>query len=211
METIIKKLNDFFKTQIFEIYKKHKDKKSRDRKIKIDDMFKYLFLYSDKGTTKEIAADKTNCASRTAFNNKLKIINIAFFEEIFNELSKLKEEIIKNYNELINLNNILNDNIEIFDKDNLPHNICSGDGTCNDEIKDGVLFTNSNVNIYNNTKQEPYCIINNDNNFNVFDNNKNNKSNKNKEISELLKFIKKLKLVYFVIFYNYYNIIYYNL
>jgi hypothetical protein len=46
-------LNDFFKTKIFEIYKKHKDKKSRDRKIKINDMLKYLFLYSDKGTTKE--------------------------------------------------------------------------------------------------------------------------------------------------------------
>jgi hypothetical protein len=189
METIIKKLNCFFKTNIFDIYKKYKSKKSRERKIKINDMLKFLFLYSDKGTTKDIAADKTKCASRTAFNNKLKIIDIAVFEEIFSELVKLKKDLINNDNELSKLNNILNNKIEIFNKDTLPYDICSADGTCNDEIKDGALFTNSNVHIYNNTKQEPFCIINNDNKFNIFDNNKNNKSNKNKEVAELLKFI----------------------
>ena len=189
METIIENLNNFFKTKIFEIYKKHKNKKSRDRQIKINDMLKYLFLYADKETTKEIAADKTNCASRTAFSKKLKIIDISFFEELFNELVKLKENLINNDNELLKLNNLLNNKIEVLDKDSLPYNICSGDGTCNDEIKNGSLFTNSNVHLYNNTKQEPYCIINNDNKFNIFDNNKNNKSNKNKEVSELLKFI----------------------
>ena len=189
MKIIIKKLNDFFETDIFEIYEKHKNKKSRDRQIKINDMLKYLFFYSNKETTKDIAADKTNCASRTAFSNKLKIINISFFEELFNKLVKLKEEIIKEDNELLKLNDILNNKIEVLDKDSLPYYICSADGTCNDEIKNGSLFTNSNVHIYNNTKQEPYCIINNDNKFNVFDNNKNNTSNKNKEVSELLKFI----------------------
>ncbi len=59
METIIKKLNDFFETDIFKIYKKHKNKKFRDRQIKNSDILKYLFLYSDKETTKDIAADKT--------------------------------------------------------------------------------------------------------------------------------------------------------
>jgi hypothetical protein len=152
-------------------------------------MLKYLFFYSDKEATKDIAADKTNCASRTAFSNKLKIINISFFEELFNELVKLKENLINNDNELIKLNNIINDKIEVLDKDSLPYNICSADGTCNDEIKNGSLFTNSNVHIYNNTKQEPYCIINNNNKFNIFDNNKNNTSNKNKEVAELIKFI----------------------
>jgi len=189
METIIKNLNYFFKSKIFEIYKKHKNKKSRDRQIKINDMLKYLFLYANKETTKEIAADKTNCATRVSFYKKLKNINITFFEELFNELVKLKKELIISDNELINLDKILNNKIEVLDKDSLPFDICSADGTCNDEINNGKLFTNSNVHIYNNTKQEPYCIINNDNKFNVFDNNKNNTSNKNKEVAELLKFI----------------------
>ena len=120
---------------------------------------------------------------------KIKIINISFFEELFNEIVKLKKKVINNGDELLKLNNLLNDKVEVLNKDSLPYNICSADGTCNDEIKNGSLFTNSNVHIYNNTKQEPYCIINNNNKFNVFDNNKNNTSNKNKEVSELLKFI----------------------
>jgi len=189
METIIKNLNDFFKNDIFEIYKRNKNKKSRNRLIKINDMLKYLFLYVNKETTKEIAANKTKCASRIAFNNKLKNINITFFEELFNSLVKLKKELIISDNELINLDKILNNKIEVLDKDSLPFDICSADGTCNDEIKNGSLFTNSNVHIYNNTKQEPYCIIDNNNKFNIFDNNKNNTSNKNKEVAELLKFI----------------------
>jgi hypothetical protein len=189
METIIKKLNNFFKTDIFKIYKRNKNKKSRDRLIKINDMLKYLFLYANKITTKETAANKTKCASRQAFNKKLKNIKIEFFENLFNELKKIKEEIIFNDDELKNLDKIINNKIEVFNEDSLPFDICSADGTCNDEVKKGTLFTNSNVHIYNNTKQESYCIINNDNKFNIFDNNKNNTSNKNKEVSELLKFI----------------------
>ena len=131
MEKITEKLNNFFKIDIFEIYKRNKNKKSRNGKIKINDMLKYLFLYADKETTKEIAADKTKCASRTAFGKKLKTINIVFFEELFNELVKLKEDLINNDNELLILNNLLNNKIEIFDKDFLQFNICSADGTCN--------------------------------------------------------------------------------
>lgn len=189
MERIIKNINNFFKNGIFEIYKRNKNKKSRERQIKISDMLKYLFLYANKETTKEIAADTTKCATRTAFNNKLKIIDISFFEDLFNELVKLKENLIKDDNELLKINNILNNKIDVLNENSLFYNICSADGTCNNEIKNGTLFTNSSVHIYNNTKQEPYCIINNDNDFNIFDNNKNNTSNKNKEVAELLKFI----------------------
>ena len=39
-------------------------------------MFKYLFLYSNKETTKENATDNTKSASITTFNNKL--INLNF-------------------------------------------------------------------------------------------------------------------------------------
>jgi hypothetical protein len=189
MNTIIKKLNNFFKDDVNKIYKRNKNIKSRDRKIKIWDMLKYLLYYADIETTKEIAADKTKCASRNAFTNKLKIINIAFFEELCNELVKFKENLINNDNDLLNLNNIVNNKIEVLNKDSLPYNICSADGTCNNEIKNGALFTNSNVHIYNNSKQEPYSIIDNNMKFNIFDNNKNNTSNKNKEVAELLKFV----------------------
>jgi len=182
-------INNFFKNDIYKIYNEHKNKKSRDRLIKINDMLKYLALYSNNETSKEIAANKTNCASRTAFDKKLKSINISFFQDIFDKLVKLKENIINNDEELINLNNILSNSLKVLSIDSLQYTICSADGTCNNEIKKGVLFTNSNVHIYNNTTREPYNIINNDNKFNIFDNNKNNKSNKNKEIAELVKFI----------------------
>ena len=35
-------------------------------------MLKYLFLYSDKETSKDTAANKTECAFRTAFSKKNK-------------------------------------------------------------------------------------------------------------------------------------------
>ena len=58
MEIIIEKLNNFFKNDIYNIYKKNKSIKSRERKIKINDMLKYLFLYSKKENTKANAESK---------------------------------------------------------------------------------------------------------------------------------------------------------
>ena len=49
-------------------------------------MLKYLFLYADK----EIAADKTKFASRTAFSKKLKTINIVFFNVCELRICKMK-------------------------------------------------------------------------------------------------------------------------
>lgn len=189
MNSIIEKINNFFKNDVSTTYEKYKNVKSRNRKININSMLKYLFLYSKKENTKATAARKSKIATRTAFTNKLKSIKVEFFKELFNELTRLKKELIADDSELIKLNDILNNKIAVLDKDSVLFDICSADGTCNDEIKEGRLFTNSNVHIYNNSKQEPNDIVDNNNNFEVFDNNKNNKSNKNHEISLLLKFI----------------------
>lgn len=189
MESIIKKLNDFFSIKVKEIYNIHKNKNTRERKIKINDMLKYLFVYSKKENTKEIASEKANGnISRTAFHNKFKNINIDFLDSLFNELKIFKEQIITDDAELLNLNNILNEKIKIYDAESLPYEILSADGTCNNEITKGELFTNSNVHVYSNTKQEPHYIISN-NIVETFKNNKNNNSNKNNEISLLLQFI----------------------
>ena len=189
MNSIINKLNFFFKNTLKEIYNKHKKSNSRERIITPNDMIKYLFFYSNKNLTKSQAVTKINNASRTAYHNKLKSYNINFFNDIFDHLKDLNKNIINYDIELQNINKLLNNQIEVFNEDNIPYDICSADGTCNNEIKNSVLFTNSNVHIYNNSKAEPYSIINNDSKFKIFDNNKNNKSNKNGEISLLLKFI----------------------
>ena len=187
-DIIIKKLNTFFKKDLIELYNLHKNIKSRNRKLTITDIVKYLFYYAKKDNTKQFASQKANMnVSRSSFYNKLKTINITFFEDLFERLKMFRENMCKNDDEINILNNSLSKSIEVMDKDNILFENCPVDGTCNNNVVNGVLVTDSNVHVYNNSKKEPCKIV--FNNLKKFDNNINNVSNKNGEIALFEQFI----------------------
>ena len=195
IENHIENLNNFFNVEINEIYKLYKNK-NRDRKIKINDLIKYIFYYSEKNTSKLSASHMSNSSiTRTAFHRKLENISYEFFEKIYFKLYNIFSNMLEKDNEITNLHKLLNNNnnINVVNDNGVPFDKCSGDGCCNNKITNGELFTELSEHIYSNTKHIPFYIINNTNSFSNFKNNKNNNSNKNNEIYLLDEFIKKNK------------------
>ena len=200
MKTIINKINNVFKN-IPNIHNDTKTINTRNNKLSISECVHYLFKYSNINTTKQsISSDfnfknKIKSVDRTAFYKKEKNIHIDLYKTIYSNISTIYNDLHhKNYLNFNKMNNLFNHNYvdikNIFGND---FKALAGDGTNNNTVNKGILYTNQYCVLYDVINNVSYDKFNDNFKSFYFKNNKNNISNKNGEVNHLISFIESHK------------------